>query len=86
MRMRPGPFPWELSWPSRNGGARPHPFPIGTAQHRHFRCGRISRTRPPLMLVEITAPPLSLSNIPSKHSTLQGGVVLKLPCLNLGPT
>lgn len=25
-------------WPSRNGGARPLPFPIATAQRRHLRC------------------------------------------------
>lgn len=47
MRMRVGPFTWELrSWPS-SGRASLCPFPIGTAQHQYFRQGTVCKIRPP---------------------------------------
>lgn len=45
-------------WPSRNGGARPLPFPVVTAQRRHFRC------RGPC--VEVTAVPLAHQQHPTQ--------------------
>lgn len=37
MRMRAGPFTWELGSCPSSGQASLCPFPIGTAQHQYFK-------------------------------------------------
>lgn len=81
VRVRAGPFTWELS-PGFVAVAEPGPttLPTGNSLAQAFQARR-SQSRPPCG--DHSSCPFS--NIPSKHSILQGGMVLKLPCLNVGP-
>lgn len=81
MRRR-APSPGSSVLAFGNAGARPRPFPIGTAEAQVFQALRGQCDQATMWRSQT----LSLSNIPPKNSKLQGGVLLKLSSLNLGPT